>query len=539
MAPRKLASVVAVVLMVLSATVLALGLGDINTRSALNQAFDADIELLSVDPAELDTVRVRLASAEAFQRAGIDRPFYLSDLKFTAQLDANGKPVIHVHSERSIREPYLNFLLEVNWPKGKLLREYTVLLDPPTTLQRRPAPVARPQSTARPAPVAAPAPAPAPAATRAAVMPDQYGPVKNSETLWGISRQLRPDGASLAQTMIALYKANPDAFVRGDINRLQRGRILRVPGRDEVFALSRREAQAAYAAEQEAALASRTQPPATTAPTTRTESEAGAASTGGEEAAAELRIATPRPEGKGEAGAGDDTAPQKTAEDLNDALLLAREDAETARQSADNLRGEVDDLEKQLKDMQRVISLQNEQLARLQATIGQQPATPADDTGSMAATPEPAAAETAPGEETPAEAPPAEMTEPEAAANEPPAAPTEPAPVVEAPETEPRAMPAKGLSQLLADNVLLVGAAAVVVLLLLLLLLRRRGNKDDQAPAARPQPQPEPEAEEDMLEESILQEEGAEGAAKLSPEDAAPPGSDTSFLSEFSASEMH
>ena len=151
---RKLASAVALITMAVSATVFALGLGDINTGSALNQAFEAEVELLSVDPAELDGVRVRLASPEDFERAGVERPFFLADLKFIPQLNAAGKTVIRVHSDKPIREPFLNFLVEVQWPKGKLVREYTVLLDPPTTLDRRPSRVARPQAAA---PASAPA----------------------------------------------------------------------------------------------------------------------------------------------------------------------------------------------------------------------------------------------------------------------------------------------------------------------------------------------------------------------------------------------
>ena len=516
---RKLASAVALVLMVLSATVLALGLGDITTRSALNQGFDADVELLSVDPADLDTLKVSLASAEAFQRAGVDRPFFLSDLKFTPMLGQGGKPVIHIHSDQPIREPFLNFLIEVNWPKGKLVREYTVLLDPPTTLKRRPSPVARPQAETRTVAPAAPA-----VARPMPVMPDQYGPVQDSETLWGIASKLRPDGASLAQTLMALYKANPDAFIHGDINRLERGRILRVPGHDEVFALSRHEAQAAYRAEQDAALAARSQPPAKA---TQPAGTGTAATTPSEDA--ELRIATPRPAGKGEAGAGDDTAAKATTDDLKNALLLAREDAESSRQAADNLRGQVDSMQQQLADMQRLLSLKDEQLARLQANV--------EETGTVAGTAEtpaaaegaaPAAAEQPPAEpavQTPAETP---VTE-EAAA---PAAPSAEPPAVSEPEPQPMPQREQGLLDLLAGNPLLVGggAAAVILLLVLLLLLRRRGK------AA--QPEDEGEAEE-TLEESILLEPTEGEDYDLNVDDAAPAGNDTSFLSEFSASEMH
>ena len=143
---RKLAFAVSLALGTLSVPAHALGLGDLSSRSALNQNFQGDIALLSVEPEELDAVRVRLADAEAFSRAGVERPFYLSLLKFEPTVTAKGRTVIRVTSEFPIREPFMNFLIEVNWPNGRLLREYTVLLDPPTTTMRRPSPVARTSS---------------------------------------------------------------------------------------------------------------------------------------------------------------------------------------------------------------------------------------------------------------------------------------------------------------------------------------------------------------------------------------------------------
>jgi len=591
---RKLASAVALITMAVSATALALGLGDIQTGSALNQAFEAEVELLSVDPAELDGVRVRLAPPEAFQRAGVDRPFFLSGLKFTPQLNAAGKTVVRVHSDKPIREPFLNFLVEVQWPKGKLVREYTVLLDPPTTLDRRPAPVARPQSAA-PAAISMPSEAPRTAAPSAsAVMPDEYGPVQDSETLWGISRKLRPDGASLAQTLMALYKANPNAFARGDINRLQKGRILRVPDRDEVFALSRREAEVAYRAELDAAMASRTQPAASAAPADDVAAAAAAAADSGSSTAAssgsaapsgdasELRIATPRPEGEGVAGAGDDAATEAaTAEDLKNALMLARENAETSRLATDNLRTEVSTLEQQLADMQRLLSLKDDQLAQLQANVqegSQQPAADgmpadaeveaeagaeaeaeADTAAAMDSAVEPAAdtmpdtdasavtgGVTAPLQASDSVA--ADMTgaDQEAEASVAAEPPVQEPVQEEAAATPAEAEPAAGmevpaatsgmqglLDRLMSNTGLLAGAAAAVLALLLglLLFLRRRKPEADEDDVS--------ELVEDDLDESILMEPSEGDALDMDAADAAPAGNDTSFLSEFSASDMH
>lgn len=126
--PIKTILILLLVLM-LPAQAMALGLGKLQTASSLNQPFEGEIPLLSLDVAELDTVRVKLASKEAFSRVNVDFPYWLNSLKFTPKLNASGKPVIRVYSSRSITEPYLNFLVEVNWPKGQIVREFAVLLD--------------------------------------------------------------------------------------------------------------------------------------------------------------------------------------------------------------------------------------------------------------------------------------------------------------------------------------------------------------------------------------------------------------------------
>lgn len=196
----------------------------------MNQNFQGDITLLSAKADELDTIRVKLADSEAFTRAGVDRPFYLSLLKFEPVLGDKGRPVIRVTSEFPIREPFMNFLVEVNWPNGRLLREYTVLLDPPTTTKRRPPAVAPAAKVAASTPrKAAVKPttvqATPPAAPSGTVSTDgsEYGPVRANETAWSIAKKLRTGGVSMEQMMIALLNANPQAFVDGNINRLRRG----------------------------------------------------------------------------------------------------------------------------------------------------------------------------------------------------------------------------------------------------------------------------------------------------------------------------
>ncbi|WP_376779677.1 type IV pilus assembly protein FimV, partial [Stutzerimonas nitrititolerans] len=152
---RNLVLAIAAASALTSEAAFALGLGEVTLKSALNQPLVAEIELLdakSLAPGEVVPV---LASAEDFNRAGVDRQYFLTDLKFTPVLRPDGKSVIQVSSSKPVREPYLNFLVEVIWPSGRLLREYTLLLDPPLYSPETAAAVA-PQL-----PVAVPAPRPA------------------------------------------------------------------------------------------------------------------------------------------------------------------------------------------------------------------------------------------------------------------------------------------------------------------------------------------------------------------------------------------
>jgi len=400
---RKLAFAVSLALGTLSVPAHALGLGDLSSKSTLNQNFQGDISLLSVEPEELDAVRVKLADAEAFSRAGVERPFYLSLLRFEPTLTAKGRPVIRVTSEFPIREPFMNFLIEVNWPNGRLLREYTVLLDPPTTTMRRPSPVAAPTKAA-PAPAVpkattAAAPAPSAAAplpqpsTAASAGASEYGPVKSNETAWSIAKKLRPRGVSMEQMMMALLDANPQAFLEGNVNLLRSGQILRVPSVADIQQLSRQDARQAYRQQQDEWLARRNQRLQQAAESEATVSAEAGAEGQAAETGDKLRIATARPEGSGEAGAGDDDATSPTADDLQSRLLVARENAETTRQEAENLRTRVDELQARLQDMQRLLSLKDEQLAQLQDRVGleQQVAAVEETATPPAAVEEPAA----------------------------------------------------------------------------------------------------------------------------------------------------
>ncbi len=275
---RILVLVLAVSAFSVPSVIQGLGLGELELNSALNQSFDARIVLLKAKPDELDSLTIGLADMDAFRKAGIDRPFILSKLRFAVISNETGPDYIRITSPEPIREPFLDFLIEVNWSRGRLLREYTVLLDPPVyeatvevaefeapeaaaaPTREAPsyaAPVEAPKMVeSRPSPPAPSAPdishdvqygpghipdyAPHPAA-----VDGEYGPVIAGDTLWSLAKHFRPDtSVSVQQMMLALLRANPNAFSRDNVNGLYKDHILRIPDRDEVTALNKAEALA-------------------------------------------------------------------------------------------------------------------------------------------------------------------------------------------------------------------------------------------------------------------------------------------------------
>jgi pilus assembly protein FimV len=198
----------------------------------------------------------------------------------------------------------------------------------------------------------------------------EYGPVVAYDTAWSIAKKVRPSGVSMEQMMMSLLNANPQAFIDGNINRLRKGQILRVPSLSEIQELSRQQARQAYREQQDQWLVRRDEK-------LQSAAESEQAEVAAEQPVADsatdpddqLKIATARPEGEGEAGAGDDDAVSATASDLNSRLIVARENAETSRQEAETLRSQVDDLQARLENMQKLLSLKDDQLAQLQDRV--------------------------------------------------------------------------------------------------------------------------------------------------------------------------
>jgi len=242
---RKLIFALVLLLFVPTTGVYALALTDISLLSGINQPLDARIPLRTLQSTDMETIRVKLADAEHFTRANLERLPILSRLQFNAIRDPGGSAYIHVTTDSSINEPFLSFIVEVSWSRGRILREYTLLLDPPTytgaasaavkeaetTTDGAASPTA-PKITKSPTAKTLPPTSTATVAEKPAstdTLPS-YGPVAPNDTLWSIATRSRPDrSVSIEQMMLALQQYNPEAFSQNNINALKAGAILRIP----------------------------------------------------------------------------------------------------------------------------------------------------------------------------------------------------------------------------------------------------------------------------------------------------------------------
>ncbi len=240
---RKFAKTLAVVSVMTPAGVNALGVGEIKLHSALNQKLYAEIPLLVSPGEDISQIRVSLAPPNAFSKAGLTRPYYLSNLRFKPVKKSDGTVVVQVTSSDVIREPFLDFLLEVDWPQGRMLREFTVLLDPPVTFENV-VTVAQSKPTVEKSGNEVQSRPPVSTVKQQVqetfVIPSsEYGPVKRNESLWAIAKKLKPQASVTTEQMaMALFNANPGAFYNNNVNELKAGVTLKVPEASQVVQLS-------------------------------------------------------------------------------------------------------------------------------------------------------------------------------------------------------------------------------------------------------------------------------------------------------------
>ncbi len=511
---KKTAWLTAGVMLMASLPAFAAGLGKLMVTSTLGQPFRGEIDLLAVDKKDLGSIRARFASFEAFKEAKIERAPVLSIMRFSVEQKKNGDPYLKITSSKPVDEPFLDMLIELDWPAGRLVREYTILLDPPgygeqqTELAPVAPPVVKPVSAvpAQAAGVSAqPADTPtgvikpeiresipldkkllakedakAEAAGEGKPARETYGPVRKGENLSSIASAMKPEGVSLEQMLVALFQSNKQAFAGNNMNRLKAGQILRVPEAGLAEEIKTNEAAKQVKAHSADWHAYRQKLAAAVAEAKPSQEDAakqvvsGKITTAVEDKAAAAKapatdvLKLSKSEGLGGAkpaaavaGGGKDMQAMK-------GQIQAMQEEATAKEKAiKEANQRISDLEKNIKEMQKLLELKNQNLADLQKQAAATKTAPA-------ALPVPAPAPAVPAAAKPEEKPAAPAAEPKVAA-----AVDEKAPVA---GEKPVAMPKKAKAALVEqekpapsfldevmENPLYLGGGAAAILLLGLL----------------------------------------------------------------------
>lgn len=422
------------VLALLAGPAFALGLGQIQVHSQYGEPLLAEIPIVSSDPSELRQLQARLASPETFARIGLQPPQGLvQDLQFNVALDAAGRPVIRVTSTEPVEQPLLTFLIEADWGQGRLVREYSALVDAPDAIAApaqppiqapevdagdrivRPAPAPVAQAPAEPdAEPAPPEPEPAtpepepvpdpqpvaeatdeePAATAPsaaapaapAARPGEYGPVQAGDTLSRIVQDMaREEGVSANQMMMALLRTNPQAFIGGNINLLREGAVLRVPDSGEAQRLPAAEATAevrSHIARWREMSAPQPQPASPVAADGAVaaadgdagEPEAAETTAGADDAAladARLEIAPASAEGDRQAGTRSGITAGGEGEMLREELQETRESLAARDAEVEELRSRLAELEQLQQQQRQLIELKDSELAAVQQRLAE------------------------------------------------------------------------------------------------------------------------------------------------------------------------
>ena len=248
---------------------VALSLGSITVQSALGEPLRAEIDIPDINSEESSSLKASVATPDAFKAAGLEYNAAMSGLQVSLQRRANGRAYIRLSSDKPINEPFVDMILEASWATGRIVRDYTMLFDPPGL--RVPSAATAPQITAQggsasaaasvPAPVAATTSRPVPAAPRSnapaasapapatapttATAPEAKGgqiTVKPGDTASKIAFATKPANVSLDQMLVALLRANPDAFVNSNINRVKSGAVMNVPSAEQAQLIGTAEA---------------------------------------------------------------------------------------------------------------------------------------------------------------------------------------------------------------------------------------------------------------------------------------------------------
>ena len=523
----------------------AAGFGALHVRSSLGQPLQAEIDLTGVTPEEAQNLVAKLATPDAYSRAGLSYNPIVSSLRASLERQSNGNYVVRLRSTQPVAEPFVDVLVDLNWASGHVSRAYTFLLDPvgssntaqnfaPTPVVQAttpgaaepaaPAPAAQPQAAA-PAAAAAAAPTRQPrTAPRQAARPQQAAPaasapdatpggsytVQRGDSLYDIASTASQgqDAVSLDQMLLAMYRNNPNAFIGGNINRLRTGSVLKVPSQADAQKVSPREARREVVAQTSGFAGYRNRLATAAEANAATDTDSARQQSGSVSARVQDQ-ATP-------AASGRDELRLSKADRTGKANAAARDEELVAKERAlKDMESRVAQLEKNLSDMQRLVELKNAELAKAASAVkpaaGAAPATaapavaaanaPAPAAAAASSTSAPAqqaaqAVATAPAE-TAAAAPAASATAaaasaPVATASAPQAAASAPVAAASAPAAVPKKAPVvvapqppiaeESFFSSLLGNPMALGLGGVVVALLGgLAVYRRRQQKPEQA----------------------------------------------------------
>lgn len=443
---RNITKALTVVSLLAPVSGFSLGIGDIRVRSALNENLNAEINLVASSGERPSNIKVSLASSEKFDAAGIPWTYFLSKLRFQPVVKANGTMVIKVTSKEALKEPYLNFLLEVSWPKGSLYREFTVLVDPPADYQHQSYQEPVYQEPVYPSPYQYEAAAPIerqdyvprrrssrPART-ARIHADRprkiaagnYGGqivTRRNDTLWNVAARARGAGISVEQMMMALYNQNPQAFYQQNVNALSAGKSLKIPEKSTVEQLSRQDALTEFSRHNQAWNTNRSGIP-------RNDSQVAQA----ESVDTQLKLEAPT---EATVGADESVAPsseqtsssQKVLTPVPPTTASQTEGSGEKSQVDKALQDKINALEKQMANMEQLIALKDKQLADIQNPAQKTPTEP---------TPSPVPPVEAPAPITPAQPVPAPVATSPGVVQPTPLQPTPEAPKPAQPVTPPK-----------------------------------------------------------------------------------------------------
>jgi len=397
------------VLMLLPLAAHAAGLGKLSVKSALGQPLNAEIELLAENKDELAALSARLASDDAFREAKIDPAAVLYNLKFTVTKTPNGRPVLKVTSSKPINDPFLDMLIELDWATGRMVREYTVLLDPPgsatrqtavaplevtpattndnaatrsgeSTVQSKPSSATQHRSSSRAAAALKSTRTSGEPATGNAEQStaQTYGPVKRGDTLAAIASQTKPDGVNLEQMLVGLFRENRKAFDGNNMNRLKTGKILKLPSKEQAAAIPKADAvrdiklQSAdwqsYRQKLAGAVVQQTAAPEKSAQAVgkimpKVEDKAAQMQTGKDV----LTLSKGEAPATGRQSSGKDA---KQAGISQDKLSALQENVTAQQKALQDANNRVAALEKNIQDMQRLLDIKSQALAELQKNAG-------------------------------------------------------------------------------------------------------------------------------------------------------------------------